>query len=177
MAFLTTGGEACALVIRVVGVVVVVLVTEEAICRRALILTANMTLRASGTDMSAGQWKIRVVVVKGRRIPRGCVVTLGTGMAKLSLHVIGIGHAFKVILMAEVAFCGRSRILSIDMTSGAVYTDMRAGQRELRLAVIKGRRLPCVRRMTLQAVVAKLICHMVGITNILKGLLVATIAL
>lgn len=61
--------KTCARMIRILRRVVIIFVTEEAGCGRALILAVEMALSARHAHMRAREWEIRVAVIEGGRIP------------------------------------------------------------------------------------------------------------
>ena len=94
----------------------------------------------------------RVMAILARRRETGCLMIRVAG-------VIVIG------LMAEHTLRGRALILSIHVALRTGNTDVCAGQREVRLIVIKRRRAPTGCRVTDRAIVIVLPLHMVGIRH------------
>lgn len=64
--------------------------------------------------------------------------------------------------MTRPAIRGKIRVIAVGVTQDATRCQMSAGQRERRLTVIEGGRLPGRRRMALGAVMAELIAHVIG---------------
>ena len=132
-------------------VIVIRLMAEIAVRRRALKLAVDVALIAGNTDMRAGQGKGRVAVVKSRGIPCRCRVARCTIVIEPVGHMIRVGHSVEVGLMARVAV-GMSLAERAAAVAGlATDRHVRAGERERREVVIERRRLPGVCRMAAAA--------------------------
>jgi len=89
-------------------------------------------------------------------------------MRKVQGHMIGIGRALEIGLMAREAIRGRAREAIIDVALIAGGRSVRPGQRKAGLVVIKGRGQPGARGVTRSAIVRKIRSHMVGVNRALK---------
>ncbi len=103
MAVKTGFGKAGGLMIRVVGTVVIVLMTEETVGGCARVLAINVTRNTADAGMRAGQREIRVVVIEVRIIPVTCVVTHGTVMVELLGDMIRVVCSLVIGLMTGPA--------------------------------------------------------------------------
>ncbi len=111
-------------------------------------------------------------VVPGR-VPVGCRVALRANGREARALMIRIGRVEVVALMTEITVGGRALELSVDVAQGTRDVDMGAGQRERRVAVVKGCRGPAVRRMADRAVVIVIARDVIGIGYALVIRLVA----
>ena len=165
MAVLTGSREARGNVVGIRGIIVVSLMTEEAISGCSLILSVDMALYARSIQVGAGKGKLCLTVVKRGWRPGIGVVALRAGMVVLPGNMIGVGDALVVILMAGPAIRGQAIVLPTGMARYAVQTYMRAGKREIGAAVIVAAAFPVVGCMALQAIVAESSLPMIGIRS------------
>ncbi len=92
----------------------------------SVIVTGYMALLACRRQMSAGQRKLSVAVVKCSRIPGRCRMALAANMAKVILHMIRIYYAVEIRLMAGVTVCRRV-LVPIGMAGDTGKRNMRTG--------------------------------------------------
>ena len=88
-------------------------------------------------------------------------------MVKVVGHVIRVGHARKIALMASVAI-GRRAGVTCRMTGDARRRRMRTGKRKCRAVVIEIGGSPSGGRVTLRANVVEIRKYMVGVWNTLE---------
>ena len=77
-------------------------------------------------------------MVKGRRRPSIRTMALGTSMAEIILHVIGIAHRVVIIDMASIAI-GRRPAETVGMAGEAFQCSMSSRKREIGQIMVKGR--------------------------------------
>ena len=95
----------------------------------------------------------------------------GAGSGESRRHVVGIGGALIILLVAGVAGGGRSRVLAVDVATGAGDGGMRAGQGETRRVVIETGRNPRCRVVAHLALLRKpggCMVRIVGVLEILE---------
>ena len=120
--------------------------------------------RESGGIMTERRWQ------PGRR-----AVAFGAVLIKVVRHVVRIGHRRKLSLVAAIAG-GRSTGVTCRVTGNARHTCVRAGEREERRLMVKGRRIPDCCRVAVGAVVIEIIRHVIRAGHRRKLSLVAAIA-
>src|SRR5512139_1499385 len=101
-----------------------------------------MALDTRETDVGSGKREIGSAVIEAAAVPVVRRMAQRAVVTESRLHVVGIGGAFVVRLVTGPAVGGGPSVLSIHVTGSATDQQMGSGQRELRLAVIKGRGLP-----------------------------------
>jgi hypothetical protein len=92
-------------------------------CGKARILAGGMTIAAGQARMSICQWE-STVVKRGRQPGAGCMARPAVG-AELSVVMI-------VLCMTGIAIGWRALVNIVDMSTGAIYLNVRAGQFESR---------------------------------------------
>jgi hypothetical protein len=100
MAGRTIMGEIQSYMIRIGWPLKIVLMAQIAIFRRSGKDVVHVTACASHRLMRTKQWKSRVVVIERRRFPSRGGVTGQAIVRKISRHMVGVGHARKITLMA-----------------------------------------------------------------------------
>ena len=100
VAISASGREACSNVVRIGRAVVIILVAENAFGRRPLELAVHMTLRAGSADVRTRQREVGAAVIIRGRCPAVGRMASRANMIVIAGHVIGIGHAFEIRLMA-----------------------------------------------------------------------------
>jgi hypothetical protein len=115
--------------------------------------------------------EIEVIVIPGGLFPVGGIMTLLAVGGKSGGHVVGIGGVVIIILVAGETG-GGSIIITAGMTGDAGQDQMRAGQRELGLIVVKIRRGPAIGGMAFGAILIIVSPHMIGIGNVIVIILV-----
>jgi hypothetical protein len=106
------------------------------------------------------------IVIPCRRCPGGCSMAILAGSREShNIMIRGIG----VIEIGSVAgeTIGRCVLIAVSVTSQTLQRDMRAVQRELRVAMIECSRRPGGSVMALSADMIEIILHVVGIGDIL----------
>ena len=101
--------------------------TEEAVCRRARILAANVALRAGCVNVRSGQRKSGCIVVVVGVFPCGCTVAHFAGLRNSNIGVIRICCA---IVVREMAVFALRRQAIVDAARMALQTserNMRSG--------------------------------------------------
>lgn len=102
-------------------------------------------------------------MVEGRSKPAGGVMAYRTVCREISGHVIGVGGALKVALVARVTVCGRPIVLPADVATGAGNGSVGPGQGISRQIVIEGSRRPCGGGVTHLALLWKSCRLMIGV--------------
>ncbi len=87
--------------------------------------------------------------------------------------MIGIGGLLKIGLMAREAIRRRAGKLTVDMALLAHHGLMRTGEHESRAIMVERRGLPCRGCVTRQTVVREVSRDVVGISHLLKIILMA----
>jgi hypothetical protein len=98
------GGVACVAscresrrrMVRIGRALVVGLVARVASCRHGRIVVVHVAIRAGCSRVRTSQRKRRVVVIKRRLRPGGCVVTQIASLREPSCHVIGVGGPVEI---------------------------------------------------------------------------------
>jgi len=112
------------------------------------------------------------VVESGPR-PRSCVVAQRAGGGEGCRHVVGIGGALVILLVAGIAGRRRSCELIINVATGAGHGGVRAGQGEAGQVVIKAGRHPRRGGMAHLALLREAGGRVIGIVGVLEILEVA----
>ena len=124
---------------RVVGVVVVGLVTRYARGLREVVVVIHMTRRAGQRRVCAGQREAGRRVVEGGVSPVGCAVASAAIRREPKLLVVGVVGVVVVGLMTRYARGYGDVVVVIHVALRARQAGMRAGQREAGLGVVEGR--------------------------------------
>ena len=113
------------------------LMARIAIQRRAGIAIIDVALVACRRHMRAEQRKARFAVIKSRGLPGVGSMARRTSVRKVGRHVIGVGRALEIALMARetIRRCAGKAI--VDVTQIAGHGQMRAGQWKARAVVIE----------------------------------------
>ena len=112
-----------------------------------------MALRAAHAEVRARQRKPSSIMIESSTTPTTGIMAQRAIMTVSQLLVVGIGGSFVIGLMTRPAIRGGTVVHAVHMALRATGVDMRAGEREIRAAVIKARRRPAVGRVTYGAVV------------------------
>jgi len=166
-------GEMRSLMVGIARVVVIGLMAEITIRRRALKLSIDVAQIARDIDMLPRQRKRGVAVIERRRIPRRGTVARQAIVIELSRHMVRIRHVLIVRLMARIAIRRETLVLAVDMTQITDRVDVRASQRKRGRRVVEGRRIPHAGIVTGQTVVIKLVGHVIRIGHAVKIRLMA----
>ncbi len=161
--------------IGIIGLIVIGFVARVAV-GWSIGVSIAMAGNAAYSHVSSGQRELRLRMIKGGLIPCRSIMTGCAVVVKIILHVIWIGGAVKVSLVARVAV-GWSVGVSIAMAGNAAYSHVSSCQRELGLRMIKGGLIPCCSVMTGCAVVVKVILHMIWIGGAVKVSLMAGVTI
>ena len=100
VALLTRVGELVRRMVRIISANIIRLVTRPAIRRCAFVLPADVTLRAGGSYVCAGQWERGLIMIKRGRRPTSGRVTLRARLRILPLHMVRIDGTLIIGLMA-----------------------------------------------------------------------------
>ena len=150
---------------------IVRLVTRPAVGRRTCILPVPVTFGTAYRDVRTRQRKITEIVIEGRRSPAENRMALPARVRVVARHVIGVAHAFKVILVASVTLRWRAIKLSIDVTRCAINGDVSPEQGESSAVMIECGRFPSrcvmalstsVRELSLDVIIGFLIVRLVA---------------
>lgn len=112
------------------------------------------------------------VIESGPR-PRSCVVAQRAVGGEGCCHVVGIGGALVILLVAGIAGCRRSYELIINVATGAGHGGVRAGQGEAGQVVVKAGRHPRRGGMAHLALLREAGGRVIGIVGVLEILQVA----
>lgn len=88
----------------------------------------NVTIGAEYLDVSSGQRKLRVVVIKRRRNPRAGTVTDVALLRNPGSNVVGLSRALIILQMTADTGGLCTGVLSSDMTGSAVQRGVHPGQ-------------------------------------------------
>lgn len=116
------------------GAIVIGYMTEPAVGRSILKLTADVTVKAVYRQMSAGQREIRIIVIEVA-VPAACVMTLCAIVREVVLKVALCIVVVRFMAGPAISWC--SLIHSADVTVRAIRLHVPACQRKLRVIVIK----------------------------------------
>lgn len=150
-------------VIRIRNRVVICLVAGITV-RWDVHITTGMAIHALQRHMRAGQWKLGLIMVEGRRRPGGGGVTFRTLKAEIIRRMIWFDGGSEVLLMAVVTSGGDGAVAR-RMAINTLNRYMRAGQRKVGEIMIESDRLPRSFIVTCHAIGRKRIRHMIGIGN------------
>lgn len=117
-------------------------VTRYARCIGQAIISVGVALTALQRRMGPGQRKAGGGVVERCRGPGGCVVTDLALLRESRRHVVRIGRAPVVRLVASVTSGGQSGVVAVHMTTRTGDRGVRTRQRERRAVVVERRRHP-----------------------------------
>jgi hypothetical protein len=140
--------------------IVLRLMTWEAVRILQLIVATHMTLHALCRRMSARQREVRRVVIELCTIPTVCTVALSTIMTEVALNVVRVSCSGEVCLVAIPTRTGKILIHVIPVAVITPAADMTARKWEPRRTVIEYRRLPHCCVMARRAVDRKAWRHM-----------------
>ena len=115
-------------------------------------------------------------MIKGGRRPARRSMAARAVMIKIIAHMIRISYILKFGRMTRPAIRRRA-LITVFVAINTLNTCVFSGQREARLAVVKGRRGPTARRVTLRAGVTEIIRDMIRIAHLLIVLLVTSPAI
>ena len=118
--------------------------------------------------MSARQREQRRAMVKRRWLPHCCAVALRTVMTEVSRHVIRIGCLLELCLMTLEAVHVMQLVVSIHVARLARCRYVGTCQREECRVMVKRRRIPVRRRVTLCAIVTEVACYVIRICRLLE---------
>jgi hypothetical protein len=126
---------------RIVRLDVIALMAAIAICRSADIDSAGVTRNAGRRGMSSNQRECSLgAVVEGRRRPSGSIVA---GVARLAHSRIMLGIVRLVVICLMTGITSRRRTaIPLAVTRRTGQANMRSGQGEGSLAMIKGGLIP-----------------------------------
>ena len=124
-------------VIRVQGSLIVALVTGPAIRGKIRILSVAMTRGAVQVHMCASEWELSVVVIEVAGLPVARGVTLEAVVRETGGGMIRIVGVVIVLLMTRPAVSRSAAELAVNVAFGAIDGNVRAGQREVGVVVIK----------------------------------------
>lgn len=146
--------------------------------RRSVGVAACMAVQARQRCVGAGQQESGDGVVESARFgrcPRFGRMALLALVREAVGDVIGIGYARKTLGMTGIAVGGGVRVAA-GMAAGALESGVSAGQQEPSVRMIKIHRRPAAGRMALRAIMAEVICRVIGIADTGKIVAVAGVA-
>lgn len=123
--------------IGVLCAIVIGFMAEKAVRRGSGVLPVDMAFQTVHGTMRAGKRKIRLVMIKGRAVPSGGVVTDCAVMRIVIRRMVGICYPVVVRLMAGETRGGGSGVLPVNVTQGTACQQVRSGQREVGLIVLE----------------------------------------
>ena len=140
-------------VVRLCRVREILLVTREAVRRRAHELVVDVALRAGHSRVRADQRILgeRVVIEVGRRVPRAGVVAILAGVGEAGLCVRRVVGLIKVRQVAANAISLYGVELATRVAGAAVQGCVRPGQGKTRDGMVELRGHPVVHRVALLA--------------------------
>jgi len=109
MTALTLFGELSRSVIRILGALILLFVTEKAIFW-CIGVSFCMTIAAIGRNMCARERKLGLIMIKSCRFQTLCRMADSTIMIKIAGNMIGILDRIKINLMTRPAILGRSAV-------------------------------------------------------------------
>ena len=146
---LRTGLRECGLhVVRIRGSLEILQMATDARGVRGsqVVVAVYMALSALDSRVGPAQRESGGRVIKGRVVPRSCVVALRTGLRETGLHVIRFRRGVEILDVARRAIGGRSYKIAINVALRACHVGVRTGQRKFRKGgVIESRRIPSAR--------------------------------
>ena len=131
-------------VARVGRVVVIGLMAADASGRQCRVVAVDVAERTSRGRVGTGQRECRVVVVERRVRPERRVMAQFAGLREARRHVVGTRRALIVCQVAGYASGAGQVVVAVNVAVGASARrhGVRAGQREARAVVVKGRTQP-----------------------------------
>lgn len=120
-----------------------------------------LTLVRAGVDREPG-------VVEDRSGPSRRVMTSETSGRESRRDVVRVRHAGEVRLVTGIAIRRRSCVASANVTTGALYINVRSGQRERRFRVIEVCWNPSARRVTYFASLRKTCSDVIRISRLVE---------
>jgi hypothetical protein len=144
---------------RTLGLIVLRLMTWEAIRVLQLIVAANVALYALRRRVPASQWKARCRMIERCRRPRRLRMARETIVAELTLLMVRIGCLIEIRRMTIKARVGQL-ILIVHMTLIARHGLMCTDQRKSRVRMAECRWSPHRRVMTGQTIISETRQHM-----------------
>lgn len=142
--------EPCRYVVRICCLIEIRLVAPNAVCRRALVLSVQVALRASDILVSPGQHEAGCRMIELGAVPCGCRVTGLAGGWKPGRHVTRVRGLIEIVLVTTDAGRRSAGILAVDVALSTLHRLVSAGQSEAGACMIERRRLPlgrCVTRL------------------------------
>lgn len=139
---------------------------------RGVRVARGVTLVTIQCQVRSGQGEIRIVMIEDIGVPAGGIVALGAIVRIVVRLVIGVIGITIVIFVARPAIRWRIRI-ACRMTLDAIKRNMRPGQREICLIVIKSRRIPAGRAVADCAIMIEIVGLMIWVIGIKIVILVA----
>ena len=134
-------GEAAAYVVGILGAVEIFQVARNAGCDRNVVVVVDVATRARGRDVEARERPTgRRVVKLAIRPKHGVMALFASGREARVSHRSGC--VVKVFLVARNARRNRNVVVVVDVAAGARGRNVRAGERERGLGVVKRRWLP-----------------------------------
>ena len=151
--------------------------TRTAIGRRTGVFPSHMTLRTLRLCVRPAQGENCLGVIECRRVPRRRRMTNHAIVIEAGCNMVRIRH-FRIIgLVTRPAIGWQTLVLSVLMTENTICSDVRAGQRENRLRMIEGRRLPNDSSMACQAIMRELTGDVIRCNDFYKIRLVTAVAI
>ena len=115
--------------------------------------------------MGAGERKLGVGMIKKCRLPGIGGMALGAIGAEIILYMIRIAHSGIIPLVAGVTVC-RGVVVTVGVAGDAIQGNVGAGKREIGGSMIEHCRRPFRGVVTLGAILAEIICCMVGVQGV-----------
>ena len=175
MTIIARGRETGSLVIGIGRVIVVVLVAGKTGGRR-IVVPGGMARQTIQPQVSAGQRKLRLAMIKRCGLPRGGIVAFCAIVAIIPGYMIRIVDVIIIVLVATPAICRRTGI-TVGIAVDTLQRRVRAGKRKLGLAMIENRRAPAIGGMTDGTIVVEIILRVVRVRDSIVIVLVAVPAI
>lgn len=168
MASLAGSGERGRHVVRACRPRVLRFVAGVAIRRRTCIAPAHMAVRTCDRGMRSRQWEHRLTVIENRRHPRCRVVAHLAIRGETAGHVVGVCCFLEIRQVTRHASGAEPDEYTVGMARAARQRNVRAGQRERRLGMLKAGAQPVRGAVTYGTICGKARRHMVRIRGLLE---------
>ncbi len=150
--------------------------TLVAIGVKDIVVVICMARRALYRKMRTCQCEVRCAVIERRIIPANGRMTLTAVVTVIGGDVIGIGGLLILGCVALVTPGIRQGEIPVGMTRLALDREVRSCEWKTRRAMVKGRRCPCRRGMTLGAIMRESARDVIGRLYCREGGLMAAVA-
>lgn len=137
VAGLAGGWKSCADVVRVVRSLIVLLMTAITGRGQGGVVVVHVAVGTRNSGMGPGQWKRRVVVIKGGSCPRSSVMAGIAGLGKTAGNMVRIGCALEILKVASHAGAAGQPVIAIDVALRALQRAVRPGEGKSRRSVVE----------------------------------------